>query len=316
MAVPFVGGGSGTHYYDTSVITDVTQFLYQISPEDTPFFHLCGDAAAAGAPAHSWQYRDLAARADNAQAEGGTYLYTAAMRLPTRQTNLTQILSKEGQVSNSEQASKHYAIEDSTADQVDVKVTELKNDMELTLLRGTAASGNATNAARRMAGIIPMIVTSVSNYTSFAGTVTISEAIFNSEMEHCYNLGAVCKDVFVDGKMKRCISSFSAGGSAIHNPETRRKTLSIDFYQSDFFPVSIHLCRDMGTASIGNSTAARRILFIDSTQVKKAWLRAPAVKRTPEIGDAQYFVAISELTLEWGHPLAHGLLADLLPNVA
>src|SRR6188474_2329709 len=110
MTLPYPGGGSGTHYYDTSVITDVSEYLYQISPEDTPFFHLCADGPASGAPVHQWQYRDLAARAGNAQAEGGFYLFTAAMRLPTRAVNLTQILSKEGIVSNTEQASGHYAI--------------------------------------------------------------------------------------------------------------------------------------------------------------------------------------------------------------
>ena len=61
----------GTHYGDTSVAEDVTQIIYQITPEDTPFYNMIADRSS-GSPKHEWQTRDLTTRSDNATVEGAT----------------------------------------------------------------------------------------------------------------------------------------------------------------------------------------------------------------------------------------------------
>src|SRR5262245_42226212 len=173
---------AGTSYNDSStIVTDVTDVIYQITPEDTPFFHLCGDTRPVDAPRHEWQVRDLVTRQDNANFEGFNYTFTSTMRLPSRQANYLHILNKDLRVSRSMQEIKHYAIDSMVADQAETRLVELKTDTEVALLRSTLATG-ASGVARRMIGIIPMATSNLSMYTN--GTAaTLSELLFNGMLE-------------------------------------------------------------------------------------------------------------------------------------
>ena len=303
----------GTHYGDTSVVTDVTDFIFQITPTDKPFFHLCDDKpASVNAPYHQWQYRALNVRQVNANLEGFNYTFTNPSRLPSRVANVLQILAKDIRISNTNQAIGHYAIPNMRADQVETQLAELGTDIEHALLRSTMATG-ASGVARTMAGIMPMIVSAGSLYTTASGT-TLSETRFNAFLEDGYSAGAALKDVLVDPRMKRAISNFTANIARVINADEHRVTNSIDVYDSEYGPVNTHISRDIPNF-FGGLSLARGLLFVDKSQIAKAWLRTVGVKRTADIADSEDYIAACELTLEYGHPLAHLYVSHIYSGI-
>lgn len=294
----------GTHYGDTSIKEDVAQVIFQITPEDTPFYNMIGDSTA-NSPKHEWQIRSLTTRADNAQIEGNTYTFTAPV-LPTRVSNLTQIFGKFPRVSNTSQATSRHAIGDLMADQIAQKMVEWKTDVEHALLRGSTASGNASDTARRMNGLIAALST---NATSFASGVSLSETHLNDLLQNIWSSGGKPRDVLVNGYLKRRISGFTGGSTK--NFEQTEKTIinTVSVYESDFSVVAVHLSRDV-PGSAGAVTNA--LLAVDRDMFAKAWLRSPVTKRVAEVADSVDAVVIGELTLEFGNEAAGGAIKAAL----
>ncbi len=308
--------GVGSHYLDTSSLTeDVTDFIYQITPEDTPFFHLCGDApASVSHPWHQWQKRALTTRQVNANIEGFGYTFTSAMVLPTREGNVLQILNQDIRVSRTAQEIGHYAISDLMADQTEVKLVQLKTDIEHALLRATLNTGG-TATARQMIGIIPLVMTTLSGYTN-GSQVTFTESRFNGMFEQGWALGADYKDVLVGGTLKRIISNFTGNGFRAINTTEAKIVNTITTYESDFGTVQIHLSRDVNTVTDGaGGSLGRCALFIDKTHLKKAWLHPVSVDQAAKTADSRDAIAVCEMTLEWGHPAAHGLMRNFTGSV-
>ena len=296
--------GAGTHYLDSStIVTDVTDMIYEITPIDTPLFQLSGDGPAdVAAPYHQWQSRSLVTYTANAQVEGFAYTFTSALRLPSRQANVLQILNKDIRVSNTNQAIQHYGIADLVADQATLQLKEMKTDCELALVRGTLVTG-ATNAARSMQGIIPMIGSAGTLFTN-ATAGTYSETHFNGMLENGWTLGAELRDALCDGRMKRVISSFTGNATKFIGADQQRVVNTVSVIESDFGPVNVHLSRVMPTVNSG-ATLGRSVLFVDKSHLKKAWLRQPQIRKTADIADSTDMIAVMELSLEWGNPYAH-----------
>lgn len=307
--MPAPAGGAGTHYFDTSsLVLDVTDFIFELTPVDTPFFDLIGNGPTAQAPVHQWQSRDLTVRSDNAQPEGGTFTWTGANRLPVRRFNILQIQSKEGQVSGTQMADRHYGISNLESDQVDILTTELKTDNEHVLLRGTAASGDATATSRRMNGLIPIIQTALSAYTNASG-LTITEGMFNAFAQQLWLLGSRPRDILTGGVGKRTVSSFRGGGNFILPADSMKQVNVVDTYTTDFGTVMLHLSRDILTGTSPSApTNGMSFLWVDKEACKKSWLRTPVAEKSPKVGDAAYYVVLHENTLEYGHPHSNGFM--------
>ena len=298
----YPSNGIGTHYGDTSIVTDVTDLIFQITPEDTPVTNIVGRTSAQ-AVTHEWQQRDISTRQANAQPEGFTYNFTGAMQLPTRVTNVSQIMNKEVRVSDTERAVSHYAIDDLAADQMETAMVGIKTDMEHTIIQGTLASGNATDAARSMSGLIQVISTYVTSYKD-AAAVSLSEAMLNDYLEICWDLGGSPKDWFMKGALKRRISGFTASSTKFIESDQRRLVNTVSVYESDFFVVNMHLCRDI-PATTTDTVTYNALMGLDRTMIKWAQLRPFVAKRTAAIADSYDGVIVGEGTIEWGNALAH-----------
>lgn len=306
----FPTSGIGTHFGDTSIVEDVTDIIYQITPEDTPFFTMSGDTVAR-AVTHEWQKRSLSTRNDNAFGEGFTYTFPTAMNTPNRVTNITQIFNKEIRVSNTEQSVGHYAISDSFADQMQLRLTEMKTDKEHTYIQGTLASGSATNVARRMIGMIQAITSNQTTFTSFGGAQTMNEDRFNDRIQVSWDEGGEPRDVLVGGFQKRNISTFVSNNTKFIEATQQRQVNTISMYDSDFFPVQIHLSRDIPSPTTNAGLSGDGMLFIDKSMARKAWLRRVIAKRVPETADSLDGVTVCETSLEWGNEAAHNYVDNI-----
>ena len=138
---------------------------------------------------------------------------------------------------------------------------EIANDIEHAFIRGSRASGNASTA-RRMAGMLNFITT---NATAVASGTKLTESFYNGLAELCYEQGGRPDEVYVGAKLKRVISSYTAGATKNIASEDKRLTLAVDVYESDFGVQKIFLARDMLTG-----TNANAISMIENKKFKMA----------------------------------------------
>jgi len=290
----------GTHYGDTSIKEDVNDIIYQITPEDTPFYNMIGQTSASQ-PNHQWQIRSLSTRNDNAQIEGATFVFAAPV-LPTRVSNFTQIIEKTASVTGTSQASSRYAISDLTADQIEQRMVEWKTDAEHALLRGSDASGNASDTARRMNGLLNAVTTNVTDFTS---ALTMGESNLNDLLETVWDAGGKPRDALVNGFLKRRISSFSGNAAKRFDQNDREVVNTIAIYESDFSTISIQLSRD-----IPNGAGANTLVVLDRDMFAKSFLRTVTTERVAKVSDSTDTVILGELTLEFGNESAAGIITD------
>jgi len=308
----FPAAGIGTHYGDTSLAEDVSQIIYQITPEDTPFYNSTGDSRARSV-VHEWQTRSLTTRQHNANPEGFTYSFTGANRRTSRLTNPTQIVAKEIRVSESLQAADQHAISDMFADQMQIGFTEAKTDSEHMFLRGSSASGTATDEDRQADGFCNFMIENggaTNTFTNVSGGVTLTETLFNNLIELGWTAGGKPADVLVNGTMKRKLSTFITGNTKFISADEQRQVNTISTYESDFFPVMIALSRDVKQRESG--VTGHDLVMYDRSMISKAWLRPWTSRRTPEIADSMDGVVKMEATLEVGNAGAHVYAANYL----
>lgn len=256
---------------------------------------------------HEWTIDTLEAVGDNANAEGADAPADVAND-PTRPQNVTQIFAKTAKVTGSENADNLKRVSGQRMSRELVKkMKALKNDIELALVRGTIASGVASNSAasaRRLRGVKSWITTNASNYSG----VSLTETILNDMFEAQWNQGASADSVYSSMKGKRRVSSFTAGATKEVDINDRRLILAIDVYQSDaakmvkLFPHR-HVTRagDYGTTA----TPGFDLLSLVENTWGTAWYRRPFTKDLAETGDFTAKEMITELTLEARNQLAN-----------
>src|SRR5678815_2631229 len=137
----FPGGQAGRTYGDASIREDLSDVIFQITPEDTPFASSIGNGRASST-IHSWQKRSIRTRQPNAKPEGFTYDFTAfTAQYPSRITNVTQIFGNEVRVSETQEAVDHAGIQRVFADQMAQEMVGHETSIEHALLRQTTVSG-------------------------------------------------------------------------------------------------------------------------------------------------------------------------------
>lgn len=313
MAAPFPRVGAT--FGDTSLAEDVSQIIYQITPEDTPFFNSIGSTRARSV-VHEWQTRSLNTRQVNANPEGFTYSFTGENVRTARVVNFTQILKKEIRVSETLQAVDQHAIADMFAEQMQIAFTEAKTDAEHAYIRGTAVSG-ASDAAGQMNGFNKFMEdNSTSTYTNVSGTDTITEDIFNQLLETAWDAGGKPDKMLLNGPMKRKFSSFNSGLTRFIEADRQKQVNVVTHIETDFFPVSIALSRDVRRNLTAAGVTGHDIMIYDASMLARADLRPWTSRRTPEIADSMDGVVKTETTLEVGNANAHVYAADFLTGLA
>ena len=281
---------------------DVLDEIFQITPEETPFYNMIGESNAASV-FHSWSTRSLTTRADNRQVEGKEYNIGAMAdsSLPARQNNWCQIVDKLPRVTRTEQTLDATGISDLMADQISLRQIELKTDMEHALLRGSVNSGPTndgdTSAVRALGGFHNILTTG----TTVQSPATLTETLFNDMFDRGWQRGASMRDVLVGGSLKRRISGYTASSTKYVFQEDKRITNAVDVYESDFFLTQIHKSHDVPNTATG--TLPRLAVYaFDRDMYKKAWLRKPMRRRLADTADDYRAVCVAEFTLEFGHP--------------
>lgn len=262
--------------------------IQMVSPSDTPIFSRLADVNGS-AILHEWVEDTLATATAAAVPEGATAAASSTVS-KTRRSNYMQIIRKTGAVSGTAQKLNAVGGRDELMYDMEKTMKSWKIEAEQQLIWGVAAAGDSTaGTAREMNGLNAAITTN--RVTGSAGTVALSESVFNDQLQSIWNAGAEGMQLiaFVGGFNKRRISQFATSNTRNIDATAGKLVNSVGVYESDFGTVTISLHRYVGE---------KNIVLLDSTKFRKAWLRKPFKEALQKRGDLDEYQIVGELTLE------------------
>lgn len=288
---------------------DLTDTIYRISPTQTPTLNMASKSKATNT-LHEWQTQDLAAAADNAQAEGDNA--SAKTVTPTvRLNNRTQISTKTVIVSGTQQAMNPAGRKDELAYQLALASAEIKRDMELGLTQNDVLA----TSPRKSRGLRGWVVDNVNNnggtlasYTGNTGYTAgtqraFTEAQVKDVLQKCYTAGGEPDMLMLSPSAKQTFSGFTGNATRFDKSEDAKLYASVDYYVSDFGTLQAVPNRFM---------AARDVFLLQCDKLAIAYLRPFQTVELAKTGDAEQREIIVEYTMECRAPKAHGAVYDIL----
>jgi hypothetical protein len=150
--------------YDVKGIReDLSDVIYNISPEETPFYTACAKAKASNT-LHEWQTDALRSSGDNAHIEGDDTI-AEARSATVRLNNRTQIFKNSVVIPGTDQGLNKAGRAREMAYQVLKIAKEQKLDIEKAMFANQAKVAGDATTARRMAGV-PAWLTTNTNFQS------------------------------------------------------------------------------------------------------------------------------------------------------
>ena len=228
-----------TTYSAKGIRENLSNIIYNISPEETPFQSNIGKDSVQNT-LYEWQTDSLQAAATNAQLEGddiGTYdPVTATVRMQ----NYCQISRKTVVLSNTEEVVNKAGRKSELAYQLAKKGAELKRDMELVMVQSQVASAGSTSAARTTGSVLAFIKTNTDttgtdpSYTTLPnslrtdGTVrTFTETILKNVIQKTWTSGGTPKILMTGPVNKQRVSGFAGIAATRYNIEGGAKPATI-----------------------------------------------------------------------------------------
>jgi hypothetical protein len=267
---------------------DLLNEIQMVSPSTTPIFTRLADTQGSST-VHEWVEDTLATATAASVPEGATAAASSTVS-KARKTNFMQIIRKTGSVSGTTSGMDPVGGQTELLYDMDKTMKSWKIEAEQQLIWGTTASGDSTaGTAREMGGLFDRIQTN--RVTGSAGTVALTETIFNDQLQSIWSAGTDDGQfvVFCGGFNKRRISQFATTNTRNIDATSGKIINSVSVYESDFGTVTVSLHRYMGE---------KNMVLLDSSKFKKAWLRYPKKEDLQKRGDLTEYQIVGELTLE------------------
>ena len=309
-----------TRYDAVGAREDLSDIIYDISPQDTPIMSSIGKTKAT-AVYHEWQTDSLASvNTSNALVEGADAT-AATLSATTRIGNYTQIVGKTVQVSGTLEAVDKAGRKSEKAYQLAKASAELKRDIEGIITANQGQSAGYSSTARVMGSLLSYIKTNTnkgSGTTAGADPTTIGvstrtdgttrtfqESMLKDVVAKVFTSGGTPSTLFVSPALKQVVSGFAGLSAQRYNVATSGQATILagaDLYQSDFGVISIVPNRFMRT---------RDALVLDPEYAALAYLRPFQTIELAKSGDSDKTQILAELTLEVRNEAAHGGVFDL-----
>ena len=306
-----------TRYSAVGIREDLSNVIYNISPEETPFISNIGRENVKNTY-FEWQTDSLAAAsAANAAVEGDDITSFDAVTPTTRLGNYTQISRKTVIISGTLDAVDKAGRKSELTYQLAKMGKELKRDMESALLANQSpAAGSSPSTPRRTAGLPAFIKTNTSFGTGGADTAGIAartdgtqraftEALLKTVLAKVWDNGGDAKMLMVGSFNKQAASAFNGIATKFRDVPAGQQAQIIgaaDVYVSDFGTISIVPNRFQ---------RSRDGLVIDPEYASLAVLRPIQQVELAKTGDAEKRMMLVEYGLKVGNEAAHGIVADL-----
>jgi hypothetical protein len=323
-----IATGTYLTYSAKGIREDLSDVIYQISPEETPFLNNVGKGSASSTY-FEWQTDVLGSAGANAVVEGNEAAFSAPAATK-RRGNYCQISTKTALVSGTLDAVSKAGRKAELAYQLSQRAAELKLDVEYALVRNQAAVGGNSTTARQTAGFESFLITNVDRgpgsgtagadptlsgttegYPNAAptdanATRAFSETILKSVMKSIYESGGNAKILMVGPGQKQVVSTFTGLSANRNNVNSGASAVTIvgaaDAYLSDFGLLTVVPNRVQR-----NQTA----LFFNPEGIQVKYLRPFQTVDIARTGDADKKLMLVEFGLFVGNEAAHGAAADL-----
>lgn len=312
-------------YAAKGIREDLSNVIYSISPEETPFVNNVGKGSISSV-SYDWQTDTLASAAANAQLEGDETSY-AAVTATVRLQNFAQISNKSVVISGTEEKVNKAGRKSEVAYQIAKRGAELKRDIEFVCLSNQAAvAGDSTTA--RTTGSLTAFLKTNTNFDATTGegltagedpTYTnvpndtrtdsstqraFTEAMLKDVIQQVWTEGGNPKMLMVGPFNKGKVSGF-AGIAETRIAASNKPTTIIaaaDVYISDFGSVSI----------VPNRFQRERDAFVlDPEFASVDYLRPMQTMDMAKTGDAEKKLMLAEWGVRIKNEKAHGGIFDL-----
>jgi hypothetical protein len=305
-----------TRYNAVGIREDLSNVIYNISPEETPFISNIGRESVKNTY-FEWQTDSLAAAsASNAALEGDDISSFNAVTPTARVGNYTQISTKNLVISGTLEAVDKAGRRSEMTYQLAKLGSELKRDMESALLANQSPVAGNNTTARRTAGLPAWIKTNTSFGTGGANTAGVAartdgtqraftEALLKNVIQQVWTSGGTPKMLMVGPFNKVAASGFTGIATRFRDVPAGQQAQIIgaaDIYVSDFGTVNI----------VPNRFQRDRDAFVvDPDYASLAVLRPIQKQDLAKTGDAEKAMLLVEYGLKVNNEAAHGIVADL-----
>ena len=305
-----------TRYSAIGIREDLSNVIYNISPEETPFISNIGRENVKNTY-FEWQTDSLAAAsASNAALEGDDVGSFTAVNPTSRIGNYTQISTKNVIISGTLEALDKAGRRSELTYQLAKLGSELKRDMESALLANQSPVAGNTTTARRTAGLPAFIKTNTSFGTGGADTSGIAartdgtqraftEALLKGVIAKVWESGGTPTMLMVGSFNKQAASGFNGIATRFRDVPAGQQAQIVgaaDVYVSDFGTVNIVPNRFQ---------RARDAFVVDPQYASMAVLRPLQQMELAKTGDAEKRLMLVEYGLKVNNEAAHGIVADL-----
>ncbi|OZI20508.1 hypothetical protein CAL26_23730 [Bordetella genomosp. 9] len=288
--------------------------IYRISPEETPFVSAIGKGKAQ-ATYEEWQTDALATPSNNKVVQGNEP--TPAALTPTvRLGNRTQISEKTYAITETQEAVNKAGRKSEVAYQDAKKMVELKRDIEFAALQNTTAIAGDGTTAPQARGVLGFVYgnTSIGTGGADPNPVTntaptdgtqraFTEALLNEAATKAWDSGASDSlSLYVPSSQRPVFSSFDANSTKFQRTEDKELNATINVYVGDF-----------GTYKVVNSRYQRQreVFGIDTSKWSILTLRAMKGQDLAKTGDNRKRMVNTEWTLKCDAPLGNFAVRDL-----
>ncbi len=309
-----------TRYSAIGIREDLSNVIYNISPEETPFISNIGRENVKNTY-FEWQTDSLAAAsAANASVEGDDISSFSAVNPTTRVGNYTQISTKNVIISGTLESVDKAGRRSELTYQLAKLGAELKRDMEAALLANQASVAGNTTTARRTAGLPAWLTSNTSVGTGGADPTVgstptaartdgtqraFTETLLKEVVAEVWTSGGTPKMLMVGAFNKQAASAFSGIATKFRDVPAGQQAQIIgaaDVYVSDFGTINIVPNRFQ---------RARDAFVVDPEYASLAILRPIQQTELAKTGDAEKRLMLVEYGLKVSNQAAHGIVADL-----
>jgi hypothetical protein len=303
------------HYDANGIRENLVDVIYNISPEETPFYSSLKKTSASNT-LHEWQTDSLRASAANAHIEGDETT-AEARTATTRQGNYTQIFKNAVTVADTDTGLDKAGRASEMAYMTLKIAKEQKLDIEKALFSNNArVAGNATTA-RELAGAPSWMTSNITNTgTNGAnptgdgtdartnGTQTaFTQADFDSAMQSIWENGGRPDSVYLSAYQMNIALGFTGNNNQRSTVQAgdEKVVKSLDVYVTPWGTVEFTPTRE---------NAGRDVFIMQNDMWSCGVLRPTKNTALAKTGDSTKRQVLTELTLVCKNEAASGMVVD------
>jgi len=304
--------------YDAKGIReDLSDVIYDISPEETPFYTACAKAKASNT-LHEWQTDALRSSGDNAHIEGDDTI-AEARSATVRLNNRTQIFKNSVVIPGTDVGLNKAGRAREMAYQVLKIAKEQKLDIEKAMFANQAKVAGDATTARRMAGVPAWLTTNTnfqsgssgadptgdgSNARTDDGTPTaFSQTKFDAVMQAIWVSGGKPDSVYLSAFQMNLALGFTGNNNQRSNitAEAEKVIKHMSVYVTPWGTVEFKPTRE---------NRARDVFIMQDDMWAVGVLRATKNEELAKTGDNEKRQVVTELTLVCRNEKSSGGIYD------